>query len=137
MPEERRLESLPSHDDETGGRLGKSGEVGALPGPANKSDIAFVPDERKGAQGTSSEIGIGVSADASAPGSSYAPSPLGQRQPQTTWREHAFSRDEEKMFGSNVKKDLDVPKTIDAVKGSFKLHYTRCRSRVRRISWCG
>jgi len=37
--------------------------------------------------------------------------------PQPTGHEHALSRDEEKVFGANVKKDLDVPKTIDAVKG--------------------
>jgi len=37
--------------------------------------------------------------------------------PQPTGHEHALSRDEEKVFGANVKKDLNVPKTIDAVKG--------------------
>lgn len=127
MPEERRLEGLPSHDDESGEPLGKSGGVGALPGSAGESSVALLPDERKEA---SSGTGSGASTDASIrtlPGSGYAPSPLGQSHfvPQTTGREHAFSRDEEKLFGANANKDLDAPDAVDAVlKDNIKTTHT-------------
>jgi hypothetical protein len=118
LPEERRLESLPSHDDETGGRLGKSGGVGALPGAGNESGVALLPDERQEAQEALSGFGGGASTDASVrtlAGSSYASSPLGQSYsvPHTTGREYALARDEEKVFGANAKKDLDVQKTSE------------------------
>jgi hypothetical protein len=122
LPEERRLEGLPSHDDETAGRLGKSGGVGALPGLANESGVALLPDERaKAAQGTTPSIG-GASTDASVrtlAGSSYQPSQLGQSHfvPQTAGRDQPFSRDEEKVFGADAKKDFDVPEPADAVMG--------------------
>jgi hypothetical protein len=119
LPEERRLESLPSHDDETGGRLGKSDGVGALPGSANETDVALLPDERKEAQETSSGVGGGASTDRTLPGSSYIPSPLGQVHslPQTIGRQQPFSRDEEKVFGADAKNDLDTPHTEDDAKG--------------------
>ncbi|KAG6893950.1 hypothetical protein C0992_008037 [Termitomyces sp. T32_za158] len=45
LPEERRLEGMPSHetDHEV---LGKSGGVGALPGGPNESRVALLPEER-------------------------------------------------------------------------------------------
>lgn len=118
MPEERRLEGLPSHDDESSGRLGKSGGVGALPGSAGESSVALLPDERKERPQRDAPASSGASTDASTrtlPGSAFAPSPLGQNHfvPQTIGREHAFSRDEEKVFGANANKDLDVPDPVD------------------------
>ncbi|EAU87468.2 hypothetical protein CC1G_02227 [Coprinopsis cinerea okayama7 len=47
-PEERRLESLPSHDDESQTPLGHSGGVGRLPGSSDETGVAVLPDERKG-----------------------------------------------------------------------------------------
>jgi len=47
LPEEPRVENLPFHDDETAGRLGKSGGVGTLPGSGNESGLALLPDDRK------------------------------------------------------------------------------------------
>ncbi|KAG6917701.1 hypothetical protein DXG01_001473 [Tephrocybe rancida] len=43
LPEERRLESLPSHEDAV---PGKSGGVGPLPGPPYESRVALLPEER-------------------------------------------------------------------------------------------
>lgn len=121
LPEERRLAGLPSHDDESTSRLGKSGGAGALPGPANESGVALLPDERAKRP---SEIGNGASADASIrtlPGSSQSytpgPSPLAQSfglsGPQTSGRDYAFSRDEERAFGPNAKSDLDKLDTAE------------------------
>jgi hypothetical protein len=113
LPEERRLASLPSHDDETGGRLGTSSGVGALPGSANESGVALLPDERQKMQ----ELASGGSTDASIrrlPGTSHAPPSL----VQTTGREYALARDEEKAFGRNVQKDLDAPQMDDAGKST-------------------
>jgi hypothetical protein len=144
LPEERRLEGLPSHDDESGGRLGKSGGVGALPGSAGESSVALLPDERKEAQKESSSgIGSGASADASTrtpPDTGYAPSPLGQSQfvPQTTGREHAFSRDEQRVFGADANKDFDVPDAVDTVlKGDSKTTHTGDAGQHTRVVGAG
>jgi len=99
--------------------------VGALPGSANESAVALLPDERKEAQrdmtSTGGTGGGGASTDASIrtlPGSSYTPSPLAQVHsvPHTTGREYALARDEVKVFGANVSKDLDVSETDDTVR---------------------
>jgi hypothetical protein len=47
LPEERRQEVLPSHDDESFTPLGKTGGVGPLPGSALESGVAILPDERQ------------------------------------------------------------------------------------------
>ncbi|KAG6882900.1 hypothetical protein C0993_008735 [Termitomyces sp. T159_Od127] len=58
LPEERRLEGLPSHetDHEV---LGKSGGVGALPGGPNESRVALLPEERLHPQYDASSAGAG------------------------------------------------------------------------------
>jgi len=45
LPEERRQEGLPSHDNE-GPALGKTAGVGALPGSASEEGVALLPEER-------------------------------------------------------------------------------------------
>lgn len=119
LSEERRLESLPSHDDETKGRLGKSGGVGALPGSVDESNVVLLPDERNqsGEKATSCSSTIdNASTDASTrtlPGSHQDGGQVGQihlhDSPHTEGREHALSRNEEKVFGSDTLKKLDVP----------------------------
>ena len=116
LPEERRLESLPSHDDETKGRLGKSGGVGALPGLVDESSVVLLPDERdqSGEKATSySSTTNNASTDASIrtlPGSHQDGGEVGQihlhDSPHTEGREHTLARDEEKVFGSDTLKKL-------------------------------
>jgi len=68
LPEERRLENLPSHDDENAGRLGKPGGIGTLPGSANESGLALrVSNERKEPEykAPGGALSSGVSTDAS------------------------------------------------------------------------
>ncbi|KAG6837442.1 hypothetical protein H0H93_009536 [Arthromyces matolae] len=45
LPEERRLEGMPSHESDHE-LLGKSGGVGPLPGGPNESRVAMLPEER-------------------------------------------------------------------------------------------
>lgn len=115
-PEERRLESLPSHDDDSKGRLGKSGGVGALPGSVDEPSVVLLPEERNQKATSYSSTINNASTDASTRtlrGSHQDGGQVGQihlhDSPHTEGREHILTRDEEKVFGSDTLKKLDVP----------------------------
>jgi hypothetical protein len=113
LPEERRQHGLPSHDDNSNTQLGKSGGVGALPGSANESGVALLPDQRKVDKGMSTAPSAdGADTDASIrslAGSRQDPAgaaPVGQvhlnQGPRSQPREHSLAKDEGKAFGGNI-----------------------------------
>lgn len=115
LPEERRLESLPSHDDETRGRLGKSGGIGALPGSANESGVALLPDER--VQMGEKPLESSTVNNASTGARSRLDGGGGEEiylhdSPRTEAREHVLARDEEKIFGSDALRKHQIDSNI-------------------------
>ncbi|KAG5717114.1 hypothetical protein E4T56_gene7172 [Termitomyces sp. T112] len=92
LPEERRLEGMPSHetDHEV---LGKSGGVGALPGGPNESRVALLPEERIHPQYDAGPKAMGY-AGAAGMGISRAKDAveLGSPLKQTVEHDHEVSR---------------------------------------------
>ncbi|KAF9526173.1 hypothetical protein CPB83DRAFT_908575 [Crepidotus variabilis] len=66
LPEESRHHNLPTHDDESSTVLGKSAGVGKLPGSADESGVALVPDERKATADDQSKLSAPSMASAGA-----------------------------------------------------------------------